>query len=111
MDFNYLARVTRMNVAALAALALGPAQPQKVEMLTKALAYDTTLRWSPVPGASSYEVLWRATAAPLWEHARNAGNVTQVTLPVSKDDFVFAVSAVDAQEHRSPAVFPVPVKE
>jgi len=111
MDFDYLTRVTRMNVAAIASLALGPAQPQKVEMLTKVLAYDTTLRWTAVPGARSYEVLWRATAAPLWEHSRIVGNVTQFTLPVSKDDFVFAVNAVDAQGRHSPAVFPVPVKE
>jgi Zn-dependent M28 family amino/carboxypeptidase len=111
MDFDYLTRVTRMNVAALAALALYPAPPQNVEMLTKTLAYDTTLRWSKVPGASSYSVVWRATSAPLWEHWVNVGNVTQVTIPVSKDDFVFGVSAMDPQGHGSPAVFPVPVKE
>lgn len=111
MDFDYLARVTRMNVAALAALALYPPPPQRVEMLTKTLAYDTTLRWSAVPGASSYSVTWRATSAPLWEHSVNVGNVTQVTIPISKDDFVFGVSALDSQGHGSPAVFPVPVRQ
>ena len=111
MDFNYLARVTRMNVSALAALALGPASPQAVEMLTKALSYDTTLRWHAVPGATSYEVLWRDTSEPLWTHHKNVGALTQATLPLSKDDVLFGVRAVDAAGLTSPVVFPPPVRE
>jgi Zn-dependent M28 family amino/carboxypeptidase len=111
MDFDYLARVTRMNVAALATLSLGPAAPQRVEMVNRQLGYDTTLRWSAVPGAASYEVVWRDTAAPLWEHVQDVGNVTTATVNASKDENVFGVRAVDAQGHRTPAVFPVPVKE
>ncbi|MDQ6929319.1 MAG: M28 family metallopeptidase, partial [Candidatus Eremiobacteraeota bacterium] len=111
VDFDYLARVTQMNVAALAALALGPATPQHVEMRTKVLSYDTTLRWSAVPGAASYEILWRDTTQPLWEHVKNVGNVTQATVPVSKDDYLFGVRAVDKNGLASPAVFPVPVRE
>jgi len=111
MDFDFLARVTRMNVAALATLALGPPAPQRVEMLAGELSYTTTLRWSAVPGAASYEIVWRDTAAAQWEHARNVGAVTQATIDASKDDVLFGVRAVDAQGHRTPAVFPVPVKE
>ncbi|GAC1652491.1 MAG: M20/M25/M40 family metallo-hydrolase [Vulcanimicrobiaceae bacterium] len=111
LDFGYLARVTRMNVAALAALALGPSPPQKVEMLTKNLSYDTTLRWSAATGASSYEVVWRETSVALWDHSLNVGNLTQARLPVSKDDYVFGVRAVDSGGLASPAVFPVPVRE
>lgn len=110
MDFDYLARVTRMNVASLAALALGPAQPQHVEMLTKKLSYDTTLQWEAVPGAVAYEVVWRATSQPLWQHVMNVGNRTQATLAVSKDDYVFGVRAVDANGLVSPAVYPAPVR-
>lgn len=111
MDFDYLARVTKMNVAALATLALGPATPQHVEMVNKQLGYDTTLRWSVVPGAASYEIVWRDTTAPLWEHVQDAGDVTTATIKVSKDECIFGVRAVDAQGHRTPAVFPVPVRE
>lgn len=112
MDFDYLARVTRMNVAALATLALGPAKPQRVEIvLPTVLTYDTELRWSAVPGATSYEVVWRDTTAALWDHVQNVGNVTSAHIKASKDDDVFGVRAVDAQGHRSPAVFPTPVRE
>jgi hypothetical protein len=34
--------------------------------------------------------------------------VTQATLPLSKDNVVFAVRAVDAKGHRSLAVVPMP---
>lgn len=111
MDFNYLARVTQMNVAALAALALGPGSPKNTVMLTKTLSYDTTLRWDAVPGATGYEVVYRRTNEATWTGVRSAGNATQVRVPFSKDNMIFGVRAVDAQGHRSVAVYPQPVKE
>ena len=39
---------------------------------------------------------------------RTFGNVTQATLPLSKDNVIFAVQAIDAKGHRSLAVVPVP---
>lgn len=111
MDFEYLARVTRMNVAALCSLALGPAAPSNVQMLTRTLGYDTTLRWKPVPGAVAYEIVWRATDSPVWQYSQNVGAVIQATVKVSKDDFIAGLRSVDAQGHRSPVVYPTPVRE
>ncbi|MDQ2680669.1 MAG: M20/M25/M40 family metallo-hydrolase [Candidatus Eremiobacteraeota bacterium] len=111
MDFDYLARVTKMNVAALAALALGPDVPAKVQMLTRTLGYDATLRWKTVPRATAYEIVWRATDSPVWQYSKDVGNVTQATVKVSKDDFILGVRAVDAQGHRSVVVYPTPVRE
>ena len=78
--------------------------------MTKQLQNDSTLVWEPSVGglATGYEVLWRDTAAPEWQHAQNVGNVTQATLPLSKDNVIFAVRAFDAKGHRSLAVVPVP---
>jgi hypothetical protein len=110
VDYNYVANVARVNAATLASLASAPAPPAKVRVLTKALVNDSTLVWEPPPGglASSYLVLWRDTGAPDWEHAQALGNVTQATLPLSKDNVIFAVQAVDAKRHRSLPVVPVP---
>ena len=55
-----------------------------------------------------YEVLWRATTSPEWEHAQNVGNATRATLKLSKDNVIFAVRAVDGAGHRSLPVVPVP---
>jgi len=109
VDFDYLARVTRMNLAALDTLAMAPKAPSPT-MLVRDLGYDTTLRWNAVPGAASYEIVWRATDEPTWMHARNVGTVTSYTLPFSKDDTIFGVRAVDAAGHRSVAAYPVPAR-
>jgi len=39
---------------------------------------------------------------------KSVGNVTRVTVPVSKDNVIFAVRAVDAKGHRSLAMVPQP---
>lgn len=104
IDFDYLARVTQANVAALAALALGPDQPPSVRMLTNRLTNDTTLQWKPAAGAIHYEIVWRASTSPLWEHALDVGNVLEATVPVSKDDDIIGVRAVDAAGLRSPVI-------
>jgi hypothetical protein len=111
IDPAYLARATQANVAALAVLALGPAGPTRVQLVAKHLGYDTALRWNQAANAASYEVVWRATDAAQWQYARNVGNATQATVPVSKDDFVLGVRSVDANGLRSPAVYPVTVRE
>jgi Zn-dependent M28 family amino/carboxypeptidase len=109
MDFDYLARVTQLNLAALATLALAPPAPQ-AQMLNRVLGYDTTLQWAPVPGAASYQLVWRATSDPAWTHQRDVGNVTSATLPLSKDDWIVAVRAVDAKGRASVAAYPEPVR-
>ena len=78
-------------------------------MLTKALVNDSTLygRHHRRTG-HRISVLWRDTGAPDWEHAQVFGNVTQATLPISKDNVIFAVQAMDAKGHRSLPVVPVP---
>ena len=108
VNFDYVASVARLNAATLAALASAPAPPQNVHLLTKELENDSTLTWDKSPRASGYEVLWRATASPDWEHAKDMGNVTRAALPISKDNVIFALRAVDGEGHRSLPVTPMP---
>ena len=108
MDFGYLAQVTRLNVAVLAALAQGPGRPAKAWVSTKALTNDTTLGWTAVPGAARYEVAKRRTTDALWTDFIDAGQATGLTLPYSKDDWLFGVRAVDAQGHAGVVAYPLP---
>jgi hypothetical protein len=117
VDFDYVAHVARLNAATLASLASAPAPPTNVKMLTKNLENDTTLTWDASPGATAYEVVWRATSAPDWEHVQVAATlntmeppaiITRATLKVSKDNEIFAVRALDAAGHRSLPVVPEP---
>ena len=111
VDYTYLANVTRVNAAALAALALGPAAPKDVQMETEQLENNTTLRWAPntEPDLAGYQVLWRRTTSPVWEHRQDVGNVTRYTMKgLSKDNYIFGVAAVDKDGHPSVAVYPTP---
>lgn len=110
VDYAYVANVTRLNAAVLASLASAPAPPANVRILTKELQNDSTLVWDASPGglASGYEVLWRDTGAADWEHAQAVGNVTKATIPMSKDNVIFAVRAVGANGDRSLPVVPAP---
>jgi hypothetical protein len=110
IDAGYIAQVTRVNVAALATLALGPAAPGNAQMVLEHLGYTTTLRWQPAADAVGYEIVWRATDEPQWQYARRFGNVLTATVPVSYDDYIFGVRSIDARGLRSPAVYPVPVR-
>ncbi len=113
VDVDFVARVARVNGAALASLALAPAPPRDVAILTRALTPHTTLRWSRgrEPDLRGYNVLVRETTAPLFERRIPVGDATEVTLEgISKDDDLFAVEAEDKDGHRSLAVYPAVVR-
>ena len=111
IDFAYLAHAAQANVAALASLALGPQSPPNAQLVLQHLGYTSTLRWQPAAGATSYEIVWRETTAPDWQYAKNVGDVTHATVPVSYDDFVLGVRAVDVHGRRSVVSYPMPVRE
>lgn len=108
-DFDYIARVARVNGATLWSLAAGPGTPKNVAVLTAELSNDTVLTWDADPApATRYEVVWRPTIEDDWTHVIDAGRATQIRIDLSKDNVFFAVRAVDRQGRRSPAAFPVP---
>jgi hypothetical protein len=46
----------------------------------------------------------------MWEHAQVVTEGMTVTLPVSKDNVIFGVEAMDQVGHRSVAVPPLPAR-
>jgi hypothetical protein len=108
VDFPYLAKVTRLNVLTLAALASAPEPPGGLA-ISGAVTSDTTLKWTPSPGATAYRVWWRETSEPRWSHSRRVGDVAETTLKgVNIDNWFFGVSAVGPDGLESPVVFPGP---
>jgi hypothetical protein len=111
VDYSYVANVARVNAATLASLASAPAPPANVRVDTRGLTNNTTLTWEPSPGglASRYQILWRDTDEPFWQHAMNTpAPGTSITLPISKDNVIFAVRAEDTSGHVSLPVVPRP---
>src|SRR5215469_6246546 len=113
VDFDYIARVTRVNAAALWALATSPSTPKGVQIHTTppvsfAGTNLTTLTWNanPESNVTGYEVVMRETTDADWTSALPVGNVTTVTLNISKDNVQFGLRAVDRKGNRSPVAFP-----
>lgn len=109
-DFNYIARVAKVNAAALWSLSQAPGTPKGVGIVTSNLTNDTELVWQrgTEPDLAGYEIVWRETTAPEWTNVRRVGDVTTATIDLSKDNVFFGVRAVDTAGHRSPVAFPSP---
>ncbi|WP_296697851.1 M20/M25/M40 family metallo-hydrolase [Algoriphagus sp.] len=110
MDFEYLRKVTAVNVSALATLSQAPSQPEEVQINVRGLSNSSTLLWKePATGeAKGYYVLMRETSSPMWEKKFYTSDLT-LTLPYSKDNYFFAVQAVGENGAESLPVFPVPL--
>ncbi|WP_295531458.1 M20/M25/M40 family metallo-hydrolase, partial [Novosphingobium sp. Chol11] len=91
MDFAYLAKVTALNVRALAALAAAPMPPKATA--EAAVQTFTDIVWTPVAGAAGYAVWRRRTDAPSWQE--KVGETTAATRlrldGVRGDDWIFGV--------------------
>jgi Zn-dependent M28 family amino/carboxypeptidase len=109
-DFEYIARVARVNLATLWSLAQAPSTPKTVLIDTTALTNMSTLKWTLGTEAdlAGYEIVWRDSTAPDWTHVIPVGKVATATVDISKDNVQFGVRSVDTAGHRSPAASPAP---
>ena len=129
MDFPYLEKITKLNVAALAAMASAP--PPPAPTVEGAVSTDTTVTWAPVPRATSYVVRWRRTDSNGWQEERRvtgpavvitnceayspgcadrirAQAIKEVLPHIRVDDWVFGVSSVSKDGFESPVASAVP---
>jgi Zn-dependent M28 family amino/carboxypeptidase len=118
-DFNYIAKVAKLNAATLATMASAPGMPKHVRMTTRNLDNDSIIVWTAPDGAPAgtwYQIVWRETDASDWQYGGKAslyketvtGDDHTVTVPVSKDNVLFGVRSCDTKDHCSAAVLPVP---
>ena len=102
VDFEYLTRVARLNVALAVNGASAPPPPARVR-LRDAVSHHTTITWTEVksPQMAGYRVWRRPTDGSRWQEFRPVPKGTHelVFENVSIDDWHFAVSTVDAAGH------------
>jgi Peptidase family M28 len=112
LDYVYIAGVTRLNAAGLAALARAPGTPRRAALAAGTPGVDAVVSWSPSPepDLAGYRVVWRETTQPFWEHSLEVGRGdTHAVVPgVCGDDVVLGVEAFDAAGHSSPAACALP---
>ncbi len=130
MDFPYLAKVTKLNIASLAALASAPPPPEPT--VEGAVSTDTKVSWIGDGSSSySYRIHWRRTDADSWQQTEVIENGSEIcdkvlVEPVGNrsgglfdactatlkgirvDDWVFGVSSVSKGGYESPVASAVP---
>ncbi|MFE0256029.1 M28 family metallopeptidase [Streptomyces sp. NPDC059010] len=109
-DFDFTARVARVNAATLWTLAQAPGTPTGARIITTDLTNSTRLVWTrgTEPDLAGYELVWRETTAAEWTHVVPVGDVTTHEVDLSKDNVFFGVRAVNRAGLRSPVAFPAP---
>ncbi len=112
MDFAYLAKVTRLNVAVLGALANAPMPPPV--SLSAAVSTDSTLKWKHTVGTGMYRIYRRATDAAAWGRPFDGLLLLSGLVPrlgdehsrtfkgLRGDDWIFGVSAMSYDGHEGP---------
>ncbi|RBQ89185.1 hypothetical protein VDGD_10297 [Verticillium dahliae] len=110
LDYEYIARVAKVDLAAMWSLANAPAKVNNVRVNGTWLSNDSQLFWDPVNSTNlaGYEVVWRPTDAPLWTHALFVGDVRTATVELSKDNVIFGVRSVGKNGYKSPVTIPFP---
>ena len=110
VDFDFLLRATKINLATMWSLATSPGTPKNAIMDDSVLTNSSTISWaaSTDPDIVGYEIVWRPCTEPDWTKAVPVGLVTTTTVPISKDNVFLGVRAVDRDGRRSPVAFPTP---
>lgn len=125
VDFAYIQRVARVNLASIWSAANAPAMPTNVTISldwgfpggseddpVEQLSNESRFAWD-VAGdedtlVGSYELVWRPSGALQWTRSMDVGLVGEITVDLPKDAVQFGVRAVGKDGRKSPAVFPFP---
>ena len=123
VDFEYTARVARVNLASMWSAANAPAMPTNVTISETVgfpapsgntplfeLSNESQFAWDTGndPLVQGYELVWRTSGTQQWTYFLELGNVGTVTVDLPKDDLQFGIRAVGADGRKSPAVYPLP---
>lgn len=105
VDFQYVRKNAGINLASALNLAMAPQAPRQVRVDISALSNYTDLSWEAPQGnaPAGYRVLIRQTDRSMWQQAIVVSE-PRVRLPLSRDNYFFAVQSVDAAGHESLAV-------
>ena len=107
IDFEYLRKNSAMNLANLANLVKAPMMPDSVKIEVRRLSNYSFITWqAPKVGkVKGYYLLVRETTSPVWQR-KIFTTEKEMRLPLSKDNYFFAVQSVSADGNESLPVVP-----
>jgi len=109
IDFEYLRKNTAVSLATVANLALSPFPPENATLDISRLSNISEITWeAPTQGRApkGYYVLIRQTDVSMWQRKIFVTD-TRIALPLSRDNYFFAIQSVSEGGHESLPVFVV----
>lgn len=107
VDFEYVRKNTGVNLATVLNMAMAPDVAQNVKLDASGLSNYSEISWeAPLHGKqpAAYYVLIRETDQSMWQKKILVKD-TKVRIPYSRDNYFFAVQAMDERGCESLAVF------
>ena len=104
MDFDYLSRVTALNIATIKQLGNAPVAPTSAS-LAGAVSSDTTVSWTPVKDVNQYRVYYRRNDKRDWQGSRLVTGNSAKFKDMIVDDMFFGVASVSPEGHESIITF------
>ena len=108
VNFDYVQKLTAVNVINLLALASAP--PTVKQLAIGGIVQPSVkLKWKKITGENilGYKIYWRNTTSPIWEYSRFVGNTDKFILEgIVIDNYLFGVSTVGVNGFESPVAFP-----
>ncbi|MFA5850196.1 MAG: M28 family peptidase [Bacteroidales bacterium] len=107
VDFEYVRKNASANLATVMNLSLAPSVPVDVKIDLSTLSGETKITWkSPVTGKKpdAYYLLIRETDMSHWQK-KILVKENFVVVPLSRDNYFFAIQSVDNNGHESLPVF------
>ncbi len=97
IDFDYLAKVTALNMTVAGDLARAPGAPTTVT-ISGAVSDNTHIAWSASPGAAGYRIYWRRADGDAWTGHRDVPASAQMLdlKAINIDDNFFGVAALSS---------------
>ena len=114
VNFDYVRKLTALNIVSLAEMAFAPPFPAEVK-LEGAVRASAVISWQKPTGKmaenlAGYKVYWRLTDANQWTYSKFVGDVSTYTFEnLVIDNYYFGVSSVAKDGAESPVVFPGPM--
>jgi hypothetical protein len=107
MDFEYFKKNVGVNVSVLANLAKAPSKTENVKMEVKELTNFTTIHWEKPKNGKLRVIMFlmRETDSSTWQK-KFFTKENAIKLPYSKDNYFFAVQAVNSSGNESLIVIP-----
>ena len=108
VDFNYVKKLTSVNIINLVLIGSSPPPPKNLA-IGGIVEPSVKFKWDKNndKNIKGYKIYWRETSSPHWQFSRYVGNINKYTLNgIIIDNYLFSLTSVSNSGYESIFEFP-----